>query len=180
MKTFVDLQLIDGVEILQDKVHLDDRGSFNKIECSGKDDFAKLNSIAISRNAIAGTLRGLHFQCGINAEEKIVKCVRGKIFDVIVDLRTVSHTFGKWSSMILSEESHVALYLPAGIAHGYQTLLDESHVLYVLRGEYDRELSYSLKYDDEHLNIPWPLSITKISSRDLLGISFAEAIEKFK
>jgi dTDP-4-dehydrorhamnose 3,5-epimerase len=70
--------------------------------------------------------------------------------------------------------------LPAGIAHGYQSLLDESHVLYVLSGEYDAEKAYSLKYDDAETNIPWPLSITRISSKDLLGLSFAEAIEKFK
>lgn len=180
MKSFVDLHSIDGVRILNDKVHLDDRGSFNKVVSLDKDGFAKLNSIAISRNPFAGTLRGLHFQCGINAEEKIVKCVRGKVFDVIVDLRTESHTFGKWSSMILSEDSHKTLYLPAGIAHGYQSLLDESYVLYVLSGEFDAENAYSLKYDDAQIKIPWPLSITKISSKDLLGLSFAEAIEKFK
>lgn len=177
---FTDINLINGIKIMDDEIHIDKRGYFNKIFTGDSSTKIGFNSLAITSNLLAGTIRGLHFQTGVNAEEKIIKCIRGKIFDVVVDLRSGSSTFGRWGSVILSAESSTTLYLPIGIAHGYQSLEDDSQILYGLTGKYDSENAHVIKYDDSRLNIDWPLNHVNISARDVSGLSFEETIKGLK
>lgn len=180
MSMFADINLINGIKIMNDEVHIDKRGYFTKIFTGDASTKIGFSSLAITNNRLAGTIRGLHFQTGANAEEKIIKCIRGKIFDVAVDLRSGSSTFGRWGSVVLSAESPTTLYLPIGIAHGYQSLEDDSQILYGLTSKYDAENSHVIKYDDSCLNINWPLNPVNISARDMSGLSFEEAVKELK
>jgi dTDP-4-dehydrorhamnose 3,5-epimerase len=180
MTTFTEMHLIKGIKIMNDEINIDSRGYFSKIFSKDSSDETVLNSLAIANNLLAGTIRGLHFQTGSNAEEKIIKCIRGIIFDVVVDLRLHSRTFGQWSSIILNADSDVTLHLPIGIAHGYQSLEDNSQVLYGLTGKHDSKNAHVIKYDDNRLNINWPMDLVNISSRDMSGLTFEKAIERIK
>lgn len=168
---------IDGVMIKQLKPAIDARGSFTKfhpfIELSNQ-----LDSIAISFTAKAGTIRGLHFQVEPFAEEKLVTCLQGSIFDVIVDLRPNSITFGKWASLELSMENSQQAYLPRGVAHGFQTLAPDSIVHYCLSDSYSAESSYAINPFGD-LGITWPLEEYSIAERDEHGIEFSIAAQKY-
>jgi dTDP-4-dehydrorhamnose 3,5-epimerase len=167
----------DGVTITQLKSVSDARGSFTKfhpcVEFSNQ-----LDSIAISFNSKIGTIRGLHFQVEPFAEEKLVTCLQGSIFDVIVDLRPHSVTFGKWTAFELSRENSQQAYLPRGIAHGFQTLAPESIVQYCLSASYSAESSYAINPFGD-LGINWPLEAYSISERDEQGIEFSIAAQKY-
>jgi dTDP-4-dehydrorhamnose 3,5-epimerase len=180
MNLFTDINLINGIKIINDEVYIDKRGHFNKIPIGDASTKIEFSSLVITSNRMAGTIRGLHFQTGVNAEEKIIKCIRGKIFDVAVDLRSNSSTFGRWASVVLSAESPTTLYLPIGIAHGYQSLEDDSQILYGITGKYDPENAHVIRYDDSRLNINWPLKHVNISVRDMSGLSFEEAVKLLK
>jgi dTDP-4-dehydrorhamnose 3,5-epimerase len=168
---------IDGVKVTQLKLVSDARGSFTKfhpnIELTNK-----LDSIAISLNSKLGTIRGLHFQVEPFAEEKLVTCLQGSIFDVIVDLRPNSITFGKWTSFELSKENSQQAFLPKGIAHGFQTLAPNSVVHYCLSASYSPESSYAIN-PFGNLGINWPLEAHSISERDRQGIEFSIAAQKY-
>ncbi len=168
---------IEGVRITQIKSSSDDRGTFLKFHPS--DVFnGTLDSIAISFNPIVGTIRGLHFQTEPYAEEKLVTCLRGAIFDVILDLREDSNTFGKWASIELSSDNTFQAFLPKGVAHGFQTLLPDSVIHYGLGAPYVSEYSYSINPLGD-LGIDWPLEITSVSKKDTSGVSFLVAAEKY-
>jgi dTDP-4-dehydrorhamnose 3,5-epimerase len=113
-----------------------------------------------------GTLRGLHFQRPPMAEAKLVKCLHGAIFDVMVDLRLKSPTFGRWASLVLSAENRTMAYVPPGFAHGFQTLVPETELLYFHSQAYSPAHEGGLLYDDRELNIPWPLPVADLSPRD--------------
>lgn len=168
---------IDGVKITEMKLVNDARGSFTKfhpyIELSNQ-----LDSIAISFNPKIGTIRGLHFQVEPFAEEKLVTCLHGSIFEVIVDLRPNSITFGKWASFELSKENSQQAYLPRGIAHGFQSLAPDSVVHYCLSASYSAESSYAINPFGD-LGINWPLEAYSISERDKQGIEFSIAAQKY-
>jgi len=121
----------------------------------------------ISFNALAGTVRGLHFQLCPYEEVKIISCVRGAIFDVIVDLRPGSPTFRKWHAATLSAANGDALYAPAGFAHGFQTLCDDVEVRYLMGANFVHGAAGGIRYNDAALSIPWPLPVSAISERDL-------------
>lgn len=121
----------------------------------------------ISFNHRAGTLRGLHFQIAPHDEVKVISCTRGAIFDVIVDLRPGSPTYRQWTSCVLSENNRDALYAPAGFAHGFQTLRDDSEVCYLMGANFVDGAAGGLRYDDPTLAIAWPLPVSVISERDL-------------
>jgi len=121
----------------------------------------------ISHNAAAGTLRGLHFQHPPHEEVKIVCCARGAVFDVIVDLRPGSPTRGQWFGAELSAASGDALYIPAGFAHGFQTLCDDTELRYLMGCEFVEGAAGGVRFDDPALGIAWPLPVSCISERDL-------------
>jgi dTDP-4-dehydrorhamnose 3,5-epimerase len=176
----VDFSQISGAMILKTGRTYDERGFFEKI--FDKRAFASLNlntqldSIAISSNTNIGTLRGLHFQSPPFAEDKIVSCIAGSIFDVVVDLRFDSPTFRKWTAVILKSDDEQALYLPAGVAHGFQTLEDNSSVLYGITTTYNAASAHSIRYSDPELNISWPIPVGIVSKKDAEGLSLADAV----
>jgi dTDP-4-dehydrorhamnose 3,5-epimerase len=109
-----------------------------------------------SFNARRGTIRGMHFQADPHGEPKLVRCVRGAIFDVAVDLRTDSATFRAWHGLELSSENRLGYYIPAGLAHGFQTLTDDCEVLYQMGERYVAEATRGVRWDDPAFGIEWP------------------------
>ncbi len=148
----------------------DERGFFARVYC--KEEFKKhgieLNVVQTSYafNKEKATLRGLHFQVGPFSEKKLVCCVKGCIYDVVVDMRDKSPTRWKWFATCLSEDNRRLLYIPEGFAHGYETLKDNTVVLYQISEYYRPEAARGLRWDDPVLNIPWPLPPAVISPRD--------------
>ncbi len=119
-----------------------------------------------SRSERRGILRGLHFQFPPYAETKLVRCVRGAVFDVFVDLRPESPTFGQWDGVVLSEDNPHMVLIPRGFAHGFCTLTDLSEVLYKVDSPYQREYEGGLLWSDKQLNIKWPTTTPFLSEKD--------------
>lgn len=149
----------------------DDRGFFARSFCT--EEFAahgldpRCAQCNISYNARRGTLRGMHYQRAPHEEAKVVRCTAGAIHDVIVDLRRESPTFGKHIAMTLTQEARNMLFVPAGFAHGFQTLTDGAEVFYQMSTHYVPGAGAGLRYDDPALAIRWPEPVTAISDRDL-------------
>ncbi len=152
---------IPDVILIKPKVFQDERGFF--LETYKKSDFEKAGIKAefVQDNhskSVKGVLRGLHFQKKPFAQGKLVRCIRGKIFDVAVDIRKGSPTFGKWVGYELSEENKHILWIPEGFAHGFLTLSDEAEVIYkVSGGEYSPEHDAGIIWNDPDIDIKWPL-----------------------
>jgi dTDP-4-dehydrorhamnose 3,5-epimerase len=164
---------INGIRISQVTSVTDGRGSFVKFHPQQEFENS-LDSVAFSINPNVGTIRGMHFQIEPFAEEKLVTCAQGRIFDVAVDLRPNSKTFGMWTTFELSATNTVQLYLPKGIAHGFQTLEPNSIVHYILSSPYSPEFSFAIDPFSD-LGIDWPIEASSISERDRGGISFLSA-----
>lgn len=113
-----------------------------------------------------GCVRGMHFQARPAPEIKLVRCLSGKVLDVIVDVRPESPDFGKWISCELSSENMHSLYIPGGFAHGFQCLTDNCELLYLMSEFYEPELARGLRWNDPDIAIPWPLPVMGISQRD--------------
>jgi dTDP-4-dehydrorhamnose 3,5-epimerase len=127
-----------------------------------------------STNVRAGTLRGLHYQVPPHAEAKLVRCVRGAIYDVVVDLRPESPTFCTWYSVELSARNLLTLFIPAGLAHGFQTLEDDTEVLYQMFAPYSPEHARGVRWDDPVFGIEWPdADVRTISDRDRTYADFS-------
>jgi dTDP-4-dehydrorhamnose 3,5-epimerase len=122
---------------------------------------------SISYNARSGTLRGMHFQRYPHDEAKLVRCVSGKIWDVIVDLRPGSPTFKKWQGFHLTDQNGYQLYIPKGFAHGFQTLSDDVTIHYLISERYAPHSAAGIRHDDATFNFSWPLPISTISEKDL-------------
>ena len=148
----------------------DERGWFARYFC--KDEFRKIGHDAEwvqmnhSFTSKAGSLRGMHFQLRPHREIKLVRCVEGKVFDVIVDLREGSPSFLQWTGVELSAENRKMLYIPEGFAHGFQCVTDNCSLLYHHSAFYQPGSEGGIRYDDPLINIPWPLPVTVISDRD--------------
>jgi len=168
---------IDGVRLNHIQPSADKRGSFFKFHPLDEIN-NPLDSVALSFNPERGTVRGLHFQVEPFAEEKLVTCIQGSIFDVVVDLRPNSNTFGKWTSFDLNGVKLTQLYLPKGIAHGFQTLSPNSIVHYCISARYEPASSYVIDPFGD-LDISWPLDVTSISDRDKGGLTLSSAAEKY-
>jgi len=124
-------------------------------------------------------LRGLHYQSGNGAQAKLVRCIEGEIFDVIVDLRKSSETYGKWASVLLSDKNMLCLFVPKGFAHGYLSLSDSSRVMYKVDAPYSPANETGIRFDDGALKIAWPIKDAILSKKDRLLPSFEEC-EKFE
>jgi dTDP-4-dehydrorhamnose 3,5-epimerase len=148
----------------------DDRGFFARAWCRRELEAQGLEveivQCNLSSNPRAGTLRGMHYQLPPHAETKLVRCVRGAIFDVIVDIRVESATFGEWLGLELSAENGRMLYVPEGFAHGLETLVDDTDVYYQISAYYAPGAEHGLRWDDPDLGIEWPLPPTVISEKD--------------
>jgi dTDP-4-dehydrorhamnose 3,5-epimerase len=125
--------------------------------------FVQVNN-ALSRNK--GTLRGMHYQLGDAAEVKLVRCIRGALWDVILDLRPNSPTFGKWFGAELNEDNRLMMYVPKGFAHGLITLRDDTEALYLASDFYAPKQERGVRWDDPRFGIAWPLAQTEISTKD--------------
>lgn len=149
----------------------DERGFFARTFC--KDEFKKHGidfscvQCNISYNRKKGTLRGMHYQAAPHEEAKIVSCIRGAIFDVIVDIRPQSETYKKWYGAELSVKNHAMLYVPKGFAHGFQTLDDDSEVFYMMSEFYHPEYAKGLQWDDPAFRIEWPMKPKAIAQKDV-------------
>jgi dTDP-4-dehydrorhamnose 3,5-epimerase len=150
--------------------NVDARGAFARLfaddafAAQGLADRFVQASLSVTR--AAGTLRGLHFQRPPHAEVKLVRCVRGVIFDVIVDLRPESPSYLRWQGFELAQQGDLALYIPEGCAHGFQTLCDDCEVLYQMSARYAPNHADGVRYDDPALGVRWPRPISVISERD--------------
>ena len=164
---------IQGVKITTVKSVADVRGTFIKFHPL-KELANSLDSVAVSFNPNLGTIRGLHFQVEPFAEEKLVTCIQGSVFDVIVDLRPESITFGNWTSFELSAENALQMYLPKGIAHGIPNTI----IHYGLSASHSLESSYAINPFGD-LGIDWPLKAHSVSEKDAQGVSLAYAAEKY-
>jgi dTDP-4-dehydrorhamnose 3,5-epimerase len=167
---FVPLEL-SGAYLIELERHEDERGFFARTWCL--EELAEhrletaLDQCSMSRNTRAGTLRGMHFQRTPHAEVKIVRCTRGAIFDVIVDLRPESPSHRAWVGVELNEKQGSALYVPKGFAHGFQTLTDGADVAYMISTPYSPDASSGVRWDDPAFAIDWPdCGERTISDRD--------------
>jgi len=130
-----------------------------------------------SRSEQKGILRGLHFQLPPFSETKLVRCIRGAVLDVFVDLRKDSETFGKWDSIELTEHNHKMILIPRGFAHGFCTLTEVSEVLYKVDNYYSPEHERGLLWNDKELKIEWPVINPILSEKDRNNMSFKEFVE---
>jgi dTDP-4-dehydrorhamnose 3,5-epimerase len=161
---------LPGVHLVYLERIEDERGSFARSFCQRE--FAEhglepaVAQCNISYNRLAGTLRGLHYQLPPAAEAKLVRCTRGAIFDVAVDLRPSSPFFGHWYGAELSAANDTMLYVPKGFGHGFQTLVDDTEIAYQMSEFYVPGLAGGVRYDDPGIGILWPLPVSVISDRD--------------
>ena len=168
---------IAGAMLFRPTPHTDGRGFFSRtfdaaiMRSAGIDPGAFVQD-SVSRSAL-GVLRGLHLRGG-QGESKLVRCSYGAIFDVIVDLRSGSPTYGNWESFRLRDSEQVSLYIPAGCAHGFQALTDPADVSYRIDRPHDPSEDVAIAYDDAELGIPWPIPVTAMSERDLSAPSLRE------
>lgn len=167
---------IAGVAIIDIEPREDERGFFADLwssdELAGPLGVAHFNRSALSYNASAGTLRGLHYQAAPHEEAKLVRCTRGAVFDVAVDLRQSSETYGRWTGAMLSADSRRAFFIPKGCAHGFQTLEDDTEVLYCIEGQYVPDAGRIVAWNDRSIGIAWPET-----SRRIMSANDAEAPE---
>jgi dTDP-4-dehydrorhamnose 3,5-epimerase len=157
-----------GVELFNYNSHVDERGSFQRVFDQNDFSASGLNFVqsSLSINPIRGTVRGLHFQVSPSREWKYVTCVKGDLFDVLVDVRSDSSTYGSYLNFSLSGNSGRSILIPPGVAHGFQTLSDNTHILYHMTEFYDPELSRTLRWNDPAIGIQWPTPVTRISAKD--------------
>jgi dTDP-4-dehydrorhamnose 3,5-epimerase len=161
---------IDGVVVVSSAAATDGRGAFVRLFDCDEFDAAGLASSfpqhSRSDNLRAGTLRGLHLQRSPHAEAKLVRCLRGRLWDVAADVRPDSPTFGCWFGIELSGDGRDGLYLPQGVAHGFVTLEDDTSLLYLISTPYVAEASVGIRWDDPTLGIDWPIEPAVLSDRD--------------
>jgi dTDP-4-dehydrorhamnose 3,5-epimerase len=161
---------LPGVFEIHPERKTDARGFFARTWCRNEFESHGLNpelvQSSISFNARKGTLRGVHYQVAPHVEAKLVRCTKGAICDVVVDLRPHSRTFKNWVSAVLTAENRQMLYVPEGCAHGFLTLEDDSEVLYQISEFYDQESARGVRWDDPAFQIAWPASVEVISERD--------------
>jgi dTDP-4-dehydrorhamnose 3,5-epimerase len=171
---------IPDVLLIEPQVFGDERGfffeSFNQKKFEdviGK----KVNFVQDNHSkSIKGVLRGLHYQLSPKAQGKLVRVIQGKVFDVAVDLRQSSHTFGKWVGEILSADNKKQMWIPEGFAHGFMTLSDTAEFLYKTTDFYSKEHEQAIRWNDETIGIQWPIKDISLSAKDETAQSFKEAV----
>lgn len=159
----------------------DERGSFTKLfgqSEEGKIEFqGNLMQVNYVKNKLAGTLRGLHYQVGEFAESKIVHCVRGSVWDVLVDIRPESSTYKEWFGETLAPSQKNFMKVPPGYAHGYITLEDETELIYFSDKELSLEHERGIVWDDTSINIDWPIKPSLLSVKDQSWPKFSEEVQ---
>lgn len=166
---FIETKL-PGAYLIELEAMADERGFFARSYCREefaahglKTDVCQCN---VSFNSKKGTLRGMHFQRSPRAEAKLVRCTRGALYDVVIDLRPDSPTCCQWAGVELTADNHRSLYIPEGFAHGFQTLEDNTEVFYQMYESFSPEHADGVRWDDPAFNISWPLPSPVISEKD--------------
>jgi dTDP-4-dehydrorhamnose 3,5-epimerase len=173
---------ISGLKLFQPNIFNDERGYFfesynyETFKNLGIDDvFVQDNQSCSKKNVI----RGLHFQIPPYAQAKLVRVIKGAVLDVAVDLRKDSNTYGKYFSVMLSEENQLQFYIPAGFAHGFATLEENTVFAYKCSNVYHKDFEKSILYNDQDLNINWNVENPVVTPKDLQGIRFKDFISPF-
>jgi dTDP-4-dehydrorhamnose 3,5-epimerase len=175
------VERVTGALLFQPTPHVDERGFFSRtfdaeVTRAAGIDPAGFVQDSLSRS-VKGVIRGMHLRSG-RGESKLVRCSYGAVFDVIVDLRPASPTYGNWESFELRDDEQVTLYVPAGCAHGFQALTDPADVSYRIDRPHDPAEDVSISFKDPDLAIPWPLPVTVTSPRDLAALPLATALKQ--
>jgi dTDP-4-dehydrorhamnose 3,5-epimerase len=170
---------IPDVLLIEPQVFGDDRGFFFESFNQNKFDEAikqKINFVQDNHSkSVKGVLRGLHYQLSPKAQGKLVRVIQGEVFDVAVDLRQSSPTFGKWVGEILSAENKKQMWIPKGFAHGFLTLSDTAEFLYKTTDFYSKDHEEAIQWNDKTIGIDWPIKDVSLSSKDKSAVSFKEA-----
>jgi dTDP-4-dehydrorhamnose 3,5-epimerase len=161
---------ISGAYVIDLEPHMDQRGFFARAWCQKEFVAHGLSpavaQVNISSNLRKGTIRGMHYQAYPHREAKIVSCIKGGLYDVILDLRQESPTYLTWTWVNLSADNRSMVYIPEGCAHGFQTLIDNTDVLYLMSEFYAPQYACGFRYDDCTFGIEWPLPVASISDVD--------------
>lgn len=167
---------IEGAYIVTPELKEDDRGYFTRIYCQ-----RELSGIGVrfpivqmnqSGSKYKGTVRGIHVQKGAHAEDKLIQCIKGAVFDVVVDVRKGSKTYGRWIGEVLSAENKTMMLVPKGCAHGYQTLENDSVVQYPVSAFYTPKSEWGIRWDDPYFRISWPIQQAIVSKKDASWADF--------
>lgn len=168
---------LDGAWLVHLEPIQDDRGFFARTFCVNEFGDRGLETEfpqhSVSCSAHRGTVRGMHFQKTPHQEVKLVRCLTGSIWDVIIDLRPASPTFRRWQGFELSDENGLQLYIPKGFAHGFQTLSDNARVNYLISEFHTPAAASGIRHNDSAFDVRWPLPVTRIAEKDLLWPDFA-------
>ena len=165
-------EFIEDVKEINSEIFKDKRGSF--LSCY-KENEKKYNKVWLDKKICQinlsfthkkGTIRGLHYQKKPYQESKLIRCLRGKVWDVVIDLRNHSKTYKKWFSLELCSSKKNAIFVPEGCAHGFQSLQDNCELLYMHSNNYKPAYESGIKWDDPEIKISWPLNLSEISDRD--------------
>lgn len=169
---------IEGVELFAKKSIKDNRGYFREwfsasdlAQVIGQEIRFEQGNFSLSKK---GTVRGIHFSRSSQGQAKLVTCLTGKLWDVVVDLRRNSPTFGKWVAFEITPENGYSIFIPAGLGHGFQALEEDSTITYLLSSQYDPSTESTIHPFDENLAINWPMPATFVSERDMLAPSFLD------
>ena len=166
----IEMTELNKLCVIKQRPIFDHRGEFTRLYCQDQFFTAGLHKPIVqinkSKTLKAGSIRGMHFQSGTSAEDKIVSCVVGKVFDVAVDIRSDSETYLCWFGVELSSENHTSLLIPAGFAHGFQSLEANSEIIYFVTQQYDSFAENGVNPFDPALGIKWPLACADISEKD--------------
>ena len=161
---------VPGVFIIDLEQIEDERGFFARTWCRREFEARRLETrlaqCSVSFNKKKGTLRGMHMQRAPHAEAKLVRCTRGAVYDVALDLRPGSSAFKKWVAVTLTAENHRCAYIPEGVAHGFQTLEDDTEVLYQISEFFEPQYAFGVRWNDSAFGIRWPEASRIISTRD--------------
>lgn len=159
-----------GLTLIETSPIRDERGSFVRVFCDDELEAIRpglrFHQINLSVTQHRGTVRGMHFQYPPAAEGKLIRCVRGKVFDVAVDLRVDSTTYLHWHAVELDANALVQVFIPEGFAHGFQALSNDAQLIYMHTARWSREHEGTLRYDDPMLAIAWPLPVLHVSTKD--------------
>lgn len=168
--SFTAVDGIVGAWVVDPDVVEDERGSFARAfdapAWAQRGIEVAVDHVGVSRNVRAGTLRGLHLQSAPHGEAKTVRCTRGRLFDVMVDVRPGSIGYGRWAGFELDATSHRAIHLPVGVAHGFVTLEPDTEVTYLISAPFVAEVAGGFRWDDPDVAIDWPVEPTVLSDRD--------------
>jgi dTDP-4-dehydrorhamnose 3,5-epimerase len=161
---------IDGVLVAETKMIQDKRGSFGRMFCDHDLTSAigtrQIKQINKSCTSMIGAIRGLHFQYSPHSEMKMIRCLKGRVWDIALDIRKGSPTFLQWHAQELSSDNALLMIIPEGCAHGFQVLEPDSELLYLHTASYEPSAEGGIRFDDPIINIPWPMPATDLSDRD--------------